>query len=1242
MLQFLRQSDPSLFVADGLTAGGWAGLVLPQPAPALQSIGLDQALTDAKLKASFVLSSKTPDITGGGAAALVQRVREVVKTFKFNDRAFVWLREGTSADKTPAMPLVVQNGVAQTDEKLRNDQLTAKNGLGVFLDKGLQIEVAKDGRGLVFNTSKGAGAVGFSGAKLLKPYAPVKSVALAMAGDTAGCLIFDLRFKRSDLYDVLYWGFQFAIQGPSVPNPVTPIWYPLAERNGPNPSDALGFNASIDPSDPVNEFHAGRTAFWFDGTTIVNGQGSPQKPTVLQSYYRTATGKRVDLLPLARSTATSVGGQGAYLEVREGVATAVGSSELFQLSPVGDFALKLRDKSEAVSVRLLCGLNGTESIELLAGAAVDKGDRLRFVSRKPAYVPVWPVPTASPLNPPTTVGASPLDTQFRTSWVTVVRGTGGAPLYAAQPPGAPLFGKNGQANVGAAALLDPFAGGTAWPEVTDLAVPMLPYVGVKPGDGAVAMSADQVGQLEHDVLAPYRGQLLREAAARAPRAASAALDGPGEPTTTPDGIIVHARKDGSYSDILLGWTASPSGGPAAGLSMRFSDPPEELQKAFQTGSLFLVVANSRKLGKLVDYDDQNKGKTPPAGTPAFWDALSIGDWVLEANIGANPAYGDYRNVMIVKGRKGALIDLVAKTDAWTDSPTFAAPSLVQPDNSIGDPDPSQIPILSQWLKDYIQAAIDLGNPPAPPASDGSGNTEAAAPAASQEGEPDEYFVDFAKLATDEEWTGILVLRARVGRFPKDLAGLVAGIDNTKFEAHHLGVRISPVDGQTIGIAGTSSVFGLINYTDAGYDPTQGETPIAPTGSDTYSFLVLRLRALFENTAVKLFSSLAQLVVNKLFGVPVTGMVEGNEYQANPYQAILLDGAYQNSGGVSSYSLGTRTTNAFILDSHVLRRVAVTSAALTTVSSTGSAGRSVFGLTGCLDFAMFTKEPPDDGDGQSATPDEQPNEPTGGTSLVTGAEPVPLPFDIFSFGSASPDDPVTGLAFSRLQLPMTYDQSVTPPTSSITFDASAIAFVPSVARSGSVYTDFGPQLDGLIAAPAGKSPEDLGFQSVIVGTRIEGVGSEGWYALVFKLDLGTPGALAGKLGLTARLLLGWGPGGKGEDGGADASVGISLPGMGPGGTVFSVQSVLKIGIGRVVLDRGPVSAPDRARFLLTLNDIGLKVLGILKLPPSGVTNFLLFGAPNAAANPGSLGWLAMYNQVLADKGGADKQNSGKQD
>ena len=48
------------------------------------------------------------------------------------------------------------------------------------------------------------------------------------------------------------------------------------------------------------------------------------------------------------------------------------------------------------------------------------------------------------------------------------------------------------------------------------------------------------------------------------------------------------------------------------------------------------------------------------------------------------------------------------------------------------------------------------------------------------------------------------------------------------------------------------------------------------------------------------------------------------------------------------------------------------------------------------------------------------------------------------------------------------------------------------------------------------------------------------------------------------------------------------------------------------------------FLLVLNQIALKLLGLLQIPPSGNTAFLLFGDPDAADSTG-LGWFAMYKQ-----------------
>jgi hypothetical protein len=41
------------------------------------------------------------------------------------------------------------------------------------------------------------------------------------------------------------------------------------------------------------------------------------------------------------------------------------------------------------------------------------------------------------------------------------------------------------------------------------------------------------------------------------------------------------------------------------------------------------------------------------------------------------------------------------------------------------------------------------------------------------------------------------------------------------------------------------------------------------------------------------------------------------------------------------------------------------------------------------------------------------------------------------------------------------------------------------------------------------------------------------------------------------------------------------------------------------------------------DIALRILGILKVPPSGSTLFYLFGNPEDAGKPSGLGWYARY-------------------
>src|SRR5207253_10141535 len=131
------------------------------------------------------------------------------------------------------------------------------------------------------------------------------------------------------------------------------------------------------------------------------------------------------------------------------------SSDL-QLAPVGDFWLQLGSGGPA-RCRLLCGLGGTEAIELAAGGKAGAGDRLRFVSAGApgegnaggAFVPVWPLPAASPLGAPMAADEAPLASSYQlngtsgaaqTNWATIVAADPGTPPpHCSQPAQAPLF-----------------------------------------------------------------------------------------------------------------------------------------------------------------------------------------------------------------------------------------------------------------------------------------------------------------------------------------------------------------------------------------------------------------------------------------------------------------------------------------------------------------------------------------------------------------------------------------------------------------------------------------------------------------------------------------------------------------------------------------------------------------------------------------------------------------------------------
>lgn len=95
--------------------------------------------------------------------------------------------------------------------------------------------------------------------------------------------------------------------------------------------------------------------------------------------------------------------------------------------------------------------------------------------------------------------------------------------------------------------------------------------------------------------------------------------------------------------------------------------------------------------------------------------------------------------------------------------------------------------------------------------------------------------------------------------------------------------------------------------------------------------------------------------------------------------------------------------------------------------------------------------------------------------------------------------------------------------------------------------------------------------------------------------------------------------EGKDG-QKVSVGIKLPGSGKK-DFLSLQNMLSLSIEQIWL----MYDKEKERFFLIFDDIALKLMGVLTVPPSGSTMFYVFGDDNQKEESRELGWYAVYRK-----------------
>lgn len=997
------------------------------------------------------------------------------------------------------------------------------------------------------------------------------------------------------------------------PDPVDPGAVRVLRVEALRQTAALTLYCCFDPLAPLDPARTRLALLPFNG--VLNQ--APQ----FDSGYVTARGYSVTLAARNQASATP---PGFALGVQPLVTGAVDGAPgdvpgVCYLTPDGAFDLSVEgDEDVAPSQRLLCGTTGLDYV----GLTQSSGAMLRFRAGRPAYAPPSDDADSGLIRTVEEDEAAPpaLTALGTTAWCWIEGG--GAPRYYAQPEDAPFYtggqaGFLGYLEISAAALdtEDPAP-----------AFPMVGYFGLDPAQAEFARVIEARG-----VAPERRRQISRLTGAQwepaAQRGAPAELADVTIPAVTPPGLAIGYAGD----DVPWAWLAvGNTGGAEDGLpDLRFTAVDGAFRQALLSNRLFMVLgdADAVMANGSVAYQltpsslGLIEALPPPEGVPqSVFDAVAstvaaagypvyptetafdamlasavstitrqqkrvfqrfagllspfIGDWLFRMsprNWSAPTRTGPKNARLIFKFIGGrTLAELVADISAWN-----------WPEASSGD---GKASTAREDIQSIIRAAREAD----------------ALARAKNMASP---YTRFLQVVDDPNWSGVLALsiESPLDSLPEPLQPLAAGIDPGSFYAHHLGLTATSFtsDGGRITFDVTSS-FGLIDY----------QNPVDQYFSSdiAFAFRVQQLTVGFENGKMSSFASSAQLMVNRLFGAQTR--LFPSEHGNN----IILDGVYQterDSGGRErdTYVFAMRDPGAFQLALSTLQEVSVDQTRLATVRAADPASgdttvTAAFQMSGRLRFA----EPPD--------------------------------FDPFCWGPGLADGDgeadlnSDGLLYSNYAITMSF--SLSDP-SDVTFSVAEAGIALDAARSAprenSLVARFPLRLTGLVATPdpavtgqpaSARMPESDGFVSISAPIQ-QGRLTQPWYGLVYDVDLGTLGALAGSAGLTVQLLAAWSPASPPE---ARTPIyfGVALPGVERMlGVSLPLQGILDIGF-RTIQFTTYDDVEGRRQYLMRLRDFGLHVLG-LSFPP-GHNDITLFGNPDQTSNT-KLGWYAAYDSGKSD-------------
>lgn len=730
---------------------------------------------------------------------------------------------------------------------------------------------------------------------------------------TAGCFEFRSTLEQDSLSNLGVL-LRFSAAGEYDPTfgdaPIHSSRFTLFTYDGPF-ADSHMVDVSIDLQHPYNK---GRSAVAFAGA---KEHGASPKSLAFLTYFETADGHRVGLIPLAESRLVFAR---HVIEYRNG--GLPNSRARNYLTPDGQFEFVVpKDNGSGkwpARHRLLTGLSRTEYLEFAPRRPNIPGNVIKFTSGQPA-VDFRTIPSGFGSDEDAT--GDVLSSELTTSWLEVPDNVGPSRQVSRQPERLTLHGKRKEAGFGSdnddPGLLD-FDPNRVEHKAPLPAVPLL-------GLSRTGDSTNTAVDFEKRILSPHRSKLLKQTSG------GQGSDESAKTVYTPQGFRIRKKDDGSWNEVLIAHI--PLGGSNFS-EILLTKVNDDFVDLMMRNRVFMVADSVKDVAN------------PSADLFGLEGQFNVAGWGFSAKLQGqenddgtivtapeNP--DEMPTALIVKSYDKSIADLVKDPQLWTNRSQLGSDKLLH---------------LQKVLDAYIKEARTLHE-----------QDKKANPGVKSRYKP---FLDAVDKA---DWNGFLLVNLDIKKsdLPLQIKGLLGGVDDKKLSAHHFGVTLTKnerVEGSLT--PQKSSLFGLVDYPKPGSGPAP--KPKDPHGDrkkndSRYDFKIEKLSVLFENAEITRFDCRINLYVGAFF----TESVKSESGNGDDTGRILtFDGKYEGRviDGVrrDTYTFIHKEDYEFVLDTLIFEKLSLTKLQFTTVSAKpiGPGKEEVktrVALWGAIDFHVLSAD-----------------------------------------------------------------------------------------------------------------------------------------------------------------------------------------------------------------------------------------------------------------------------------------------